>query len=306
VSSADPQLTLAKATAKAIADVLTGLGIAGVELGKPAIVERGTDPLEILPIPGVISKVSYVGGVSGGNVFATSIAGANQIAAAMGAGNDPTDGELSDIAQSAFSEAANQMLSSAAAATSAVLGRGVDLAAPETSVVDAIPDVLDMATPHVTRVSLTVAGETCLFVQLIPQSFVLRMSAALAESDSYLPEGELLDGPTLDSSWVYATTLRLDAEIGTARLTADEVLGLRDGAVVVLDRAVDDPVELFVNGTPYGTGRLLLDGDEWAVVIEEISPQADEEGMAKPDEDLTAKMETDSVDESNDQIEGSD
>jgi flagellar motor switch protein FliN/FliY len=305
VSAADPQLTLAEATAKAIADVLSGLGITGVEVGKPAIVARGTDPLEILPIPGVISKVSYVGGVSGGNIFATSIAGANQIAAAMGAGNDQSASELSDIAQSAFSEAANQMLSSAAAATSAVLGRGVDLAAPETSVVDAIPDVLDMATPHVTRVSLTVAGETCLFVQLIPQSFVLRMSAALADNDAYA-DTVVLDGPTLDSGWVYRTTLRLDAEIGAARLTADEVLGLRDGAVVVLDRAVDDPVELFVNGTAYGTGRLLLDGDEWAVVIEEISATADEKGMALAEEDMPAGMENDPAGESNDESEGSD
>lgn len=304
MSSVDPQIQLAEATARAIADVITGLGITAVELGRPAIVPRGTDPLEILPIPGVISKVSYVGGVSGGNIFATSIAGANQIAAAMGAGNDPNDSELSDIAQSAFSEAANQMLSSASAATSAVLGRGVDVAAPETSVVTAVPDVLDMATPYVTRVSLTVAGETCLFVQLIPQSFVMRMSAALEESDS-LADFEVLDGPTVGTNWVHATSLRLDAELGVARLTADEVLGLRDGAVVVLNRAVDDPIELFVNGTPYGNGRLLLEGDEWAVMIEEIGPQADEKVGDDVDEDLTPKMESDDLGESNDEMEGS-
>jgi flagellar motor switch protein FliN/FliY len=292
MSPLEPQLQLAEATARAIADVLTGLGIEAVETGKAAIVPRGTDPLEILPIPAVISKVAYVGGVSGGNIFATTLAGANQIAAAMGAGNDATGSQLSDIAQSAFSEAANQMLSSASAATSAVLGRPVTVGPPETTVVEAIPDVLDMATPYVTRVSLTVAGETCLFVQLIPQSFVMRMSAALEETDATHLEEDLLDGPTLDPGWVHGTSLRLDAELGCARLTTDEVLGLRDGAVVVLDRAVDDPIELLVNGTHYGTGRLLLDGDEWAVLIEAVAPTG-----AALDESSTAEGKIDDVDE---------
>jgi flagellar motor switch protein FliN/FliY len=276
--SGEPQLDLAEATARAIADVLTGLGVSEVEIGKPGIVERGSNPLEILPMPAVISRVAYVGGVSGGNIFATTVRGANQIAAAMGAGDDSADLELSDLAQSAFEEAANQMLSSAAGAIAAVLGRSVDVGPPETAVVTMAPDVADMAAQHTTRVSLTVAGETCLIVQLIPQSFIMRMSAALAGSDSLGYDEDALTGPTLDSAWVHGTSLRLDAELGGARLTADEVLGLRSGAVVVLDRAVDDPIELFVNGTPYGLGRLLLDEGEWAVIIEELAtPQADQD-----------------------------
>jgi flagellar motor switch protein FliN/FliY len=324
----EPQLLLAEATARAIADVLTGLGISSVEVGKPAMVPHGENPLEILPLPAVLSKVAYVGGVSGGNVLATSLAGANQIAAAMGAGNNPADVELSDIAQSAFSEAANQMLSSASAATSAVLGRTVEVSPPEVTVVTETPDVADVAAPHMTRVSLTAAGETCLFVQLIPQSFVMRMSQALDDGDSRSAHEDALDGPPLDSGWVYGTSLRLDAELGCARLTADEVLGLRDGAVVVLDRAVDDPVELFVNGTPYGTGRLLLDEGEWAVKIEEIAPpQPDNPDDAVPyaddaipylddivpaaddgvpqDESEQVRMENDTVDESVEDTEGS-
>jgi flagellar motor switch protein FliN/FliY len=279
--SVEPQLDLAEATARAIADVLTSFGVGPVEVGKPGIVERGSNALEILPMPAVISKVAYIGGVSGGNIFATSVTGANQIAAAMGAGNDATDPDLSDLAQSAFEEAANQMLSSAAGATGAVLGRTVDVGPPETSIVTMAPDMADVAAQHTTRVSLTVAGETCLFVQLIPQSFVMRMSAALKDNDSLSYDEDALRGPTLDDGWVHETLLRLDAELGSARLTADEVLGLQSGAVVVLDRAVDDPLELFVNGVPYGSGRLLLDDGEWAVKIEEITtPQASGDAVA--------------------------
>lgn len=287
--SGEPQLDLAEATARAIADVLSGFGVSAVEVGKPGIVPRGSNPLEILPMPAVISKVAYVGGVAGGNVFATTVTGANQIAAAMGAGNDPTDAELSDLAKSAFEEAANQMLSSAAGATGAVLGRTVDVGPPATSVVTTAPDVADMASQHTTRVSLTVAGETCLFVQLIPQSFVMRMSAALQDSDLYAYDEDSLSGPALDDGWVHETLLRLDAELGSARLTADEVLGLQSGAVVVLDRAVDDPIELFVNGVPYGAGRLLLEDGEWAVKIEELTtPQTPQDEADETAEDVEA------------------
>jgi flagellar motor switch protein FliN/FliY len=299
VNRSDPQLGLAEATARAIADVLIGAGVPDVETGKPGIVERGSNPLEILPMPAVISRVAYVGGVSGGNVFATTVKGANQIAAAMGAGNDPGDGELSDIAQSAFEEAANQMLSSAAGATAAVLGRTVEVGPPDTTVVTEAPDVTDVAAPHMTRVSLTVAGETCLFVQLIPQVFVMRMTAAFAEKDSLAFDGAV-NGPAVAPTWVHDTRLRLDAELGTAHLTADEVLGLADGAVVVLDRAVDDPIELFVNGMRYGHGRLLLDDDEWAVVIEELTPlqaETDDKETAVVIEELTPpETETDARD----------
>jgi len=117
--------------------------------------------------------------------------------------------------------------------------------------------------------------------------------------------GEESAGEEAAPGWVHDTMLRFDAELGSERLTADEVPGLRDGAVVVLDRAVDDPIELLVNGTPYGTGRLPLGDDEWAVLIEEIAPQ-NEEAAAEADESSQEEMETDSVDESVDDTEGSD
>ncbi len=71
-------------------------------------------------------------------------------------------------------------------------------------------------------------------------------------------------------------------EIGVTPLGAGNVRGQIDCAVAVLDRAVDDTSEYCVNGTPNGDGRVLLGGGKWAVMIEEILPQADEK---------TAKLE---------------
>jgi len=47
---------------------------------------------------------------------------------------------------------------------------------------------------------------------------------------------------------------------------------LAAGAVVDLDRAPDDPVDLYVNGRRFATGRLLLVEDEWAVRVETVLP----------------------------------
>jgi flagellar motor switch protein FliN/FliY len=66
--------------------------------------------------------------------------------------------------------------------------------------------------------------------------------------------------------------VRLCAELGRARLPLARVVGLAPGALVDLDRAPDDPVDVYVNGLHYGTGRLLVADGEWALRIEQLNP----------------------------------
>ena len=61
--------------------------------------------------------------------------------------------------------------------------------------------------------------------------------------------------------------------MGRARPRADAVgrrsSGCPPGAVVELDRQADEPIDLYVNGTLFATGRLVVvDGTDWAVRIE--------------------------------------
>ena len=43
------------------------------------------------------------------------------------------------------------------------------------------------------------------------------------------------------------------------------------GAVVELDKQADDAIDLYVNGTHFATGRLVVvDGTDWAVRIEHV------------------------------------
>jgi flagellar motor switch protein FliN len=80
------------------------------------------------------------------------------------------------------------------------------------------------------------------------------------------PDGLLLRG----------VGLRVWAELGRARLPVGRAVGLGPGAVLELDRGVDDPVDLYVNGRRLALGRLLLTEDgEWAVRVESVSPDPD-------------------------------
>jgi flagellar motor switch protein FliN len=72
--------------------------------------------------------------------------------------------------------------------------------------------------------------------------------------------------------------MRFWVELGRSRMPVANAVALSSGAIVDLDRAPEDPVDIYVNGRHFGVGRLLqLDG-EWAVRVERLTtPPADSE-----------------------------
>jgi flagellar motor switch protein FliN/FliY len=76
--------------------------------------------------------------------------------------------------------------------------------------------------------------------------------------------------PPLRTEDLLDVRVRLTAELGRARLPVAHVVNLESGAIVDLDRAPEDPVDVYVNGLRYGSGRLVLVGDEWAVRLDEV------------------------------------
>ena len=98
--------------------------------------------------------------------------------------------------------------------------------------------------------------------------------AVTAEAETVAPRGsneELLRG----------VSLRLWAELGRTRLPVGRAVGLASGSVVELDRSIDEPVELFVNGRAFATGSLLISEDgDWAVRIDEIKPDQAQRAVA--------------------------
>lgn len=270
---------LAESTADAVAKVLHGFAGDSVDRTAAAIVQAGVSPFAGIPVPAVVARVDYVDGIAGGNVFVLSSVGAHRLAAAMMGVELAPGKEQKDIAElelSAVGEATTQMMAAAAAATSAVLGHEVEISSPESRVVFSLDEAErgKESPPHATVVSFSVLGEPCLLVQLVPNAFVVRMTKAFADLEGDMVEeghargrGQVLFSPEL----LRRVPVRVSVELGRVRMPLARAVGLPPGAVVELDRAADDPVDLFVNGRRYAEGRLvLLEDNEWALRIDRL------------------------------------
>ena len=110
----------------------------------------------------------------------------------------------------------------------------------------------------------------------MPNAFVVRMTTALDELGSELapPAGPAAAGSPAAIGGrpsLAGIPVRVWAELGRARMPSAQVVGLPSGAVVELNQAADEPIDLYVNGRRFATGRLMVvDGTDWAVRIETV------------------------------------
>jgi flagellar motor switch protein FliN/FliY len=281
MSTSDALGRLGQSTAEACIGVLEMFAAGKVSLGEVTTLDDSKSAFDGVPVPAVAMAVSYVDGVTGGNVFLITLDGARLLAASMMGMDQPEDPdatELSELELSAVSEAMNQMMASAAAATSVVLGTEVEIGTPETktfTAADAIADAYPK-TPHAVRTAMSICGEPARLVQLVPNAFVVRMSSALDDLGAEIPGAPAAPGSPAGVTTAAAPSLagipvRVWAELGRARMPSAQIVGLPTGAVVELDKQADDAIDLFVNGTHFATGRLVVvDGTDWAVRIEHV------------------------------------
>jgi flagellar motor switch protein FliN len=251
----------AEAVERALQNAYPGAARVGAVVAGQGAEQAGEQAVHGLSVPAVCAEVSYVDGVTGGNVFLLPVEGARRLAAAMGAEHDAGSAEgaeLTEIELSAVGEAMNQMMSAAALATSSVLGQEVEISPPQIRVVTTEAEAAEIlrasAAPHVLTVSFTVADVSARLIQLVPNAFVVRMDRALeAQTTEYTtaPLGAALR----------AVPVRVWAELGRARTPAGTSLDLPTGSVVELDREVEDPVDLYVDGLHFATGRLRVAED---------------------------------------------
>lgn len=64
--------------------------------------------------------------------------------------------------------------------------------------------------------------------------------------------------------------LDLKIELGRTHMLLEDVLKLRRGSVVTLDKLAGDPVELFVNGRLVARGEILVLNDNFCVRVAEL------------------------------------
>jgi flagellar motor switch protein FliN/FliY len=65
-------------------------------------------------------------------------------------------------------------------------------------------------------------------------------------------------------------TLDLKIELGRTRLSLEEILQLRRGSVVTLDKLAGDPVDIYVNGRLVARGEVLVLNDNFCVRVAEL------------------------------------
>jgi len=59
-------------------------------------------------------------------------------------------------------------------------------------------------------------------------------------------------------------------ELGRARMRIEDIARLADGAVVELDRAAGDPVDIFVNDRLVARGEVVVLNERFAVRLTEV------------------------------------
>lgn len=269
---------LGDATAAATLGALEHL-VPGAIAGRDVRILSGGDgdPFDGVAGPLVATSAAYADGAGGTNVLMLPVEAARRLTGSSGTG------ELSEGERSALEEALGQVLGSAAATLSAMLDAPLELAALQTRGFATPGDAAGAypATPHAVSISFTFGGDPCRLVQLIPNALVVRLSEALHElgpatsrSGDRDPDAARGGRPSLDG-----IPVRVWAELGRTRMPSEQFVGLPAGAVVELDHHPDEPIDLFVNGRRFATGRLVVvDETEWAVRIETVLPRTDVTG----------------------------
>lgn len=79
--------------------------------------------------------------------------------------------------------------------------------------------------------------------------------------------------PILDENYeiVRNVKVRLTVSVGKCTLTVKDLLGLKEGAVLTLDKDTREPVDIMLDGKLIARGNLIAVGDSFGVRISEIS-----------------------------------
>lgn len=65
-------------------------------------------------------------------------------------------------------------------------------------------------------------------------------------------------------------SVTLEIRLGEASVSVQDLFALKDGSVVELQRMVDDPVDVLLNGRIVARGQLVASGDQFGVRVTEI------------------------------------
>ena len=85
-----------------------------------------------------------------------------------------------------------------------------------------------------------------------------------------MTQGAMTGEPLFELGGLGNIRVRVAVEVGAVELTLREVMALEIGGVYPLDRRLDDPVEIMVNGRLVARGEIVSIGDRFGVRLTAI------------------------------------
>lgn len=80
----------------------------------------------------------------------------------------------------------------------------------------------------------------------------------------------------LGSAWPFLGSVKVNVavRVGSAETSVAELLELKQGAVLTLDRSVEEPLDVLVDGHVVARGMLVAVGENFGVSITEVATAA--------------------------------
>ena len=105
---------------------------------------------------------------------------------------------------------------------------------------------------------------------------IIEMDKAVRPQEIDYPElgkGAPVGQPVLgqNTALLDSVKVRLSVVVGQAETTLGGLMGLKEAAVLKIDRHVDQPVDLLVNGEVVARGQLVAVDDNFGVRITEVA-----------------------------------
>jgi len=82
-----------------------------------------------------------------------------------------------------------------------------------------------------------------------------------------MPEAKPTTGREDSFERLLDVPLRVSVELGRSQMRVQQLLDLGQGSVIDLERLAGEPVDVYVNGRPFGTAEVVLSRDRYAVRI---------------------------------------
>ena len=228
----------------------------------------------------VVSQLQYSEGFSGPTVLMFGEKEGTLVADLMmgGDGSAPPV-EIDDVHLGAVSEVTGQMIGACSKVLEDIIGKTINLSTPEAKLVDFSKeeetiDILKeedlLKSTYRFLIQYLVEGE---LVQIMPISLAREMASLLSPLKEEKPPKEAVFQEVKaegNLALLMDVPMRVTVEIGRTSMLIKDILGVGVGSVVELERLVDEPADLLVNGKLIARGQIVLIDDNFGFKIAEL------------------------------------